>query len=244
MFVHYRTQGLVIRKTDSEEADRIFTFFTKDFGKMKILAKAERKIQSKLRGGLEIFYLVDIGFIQGKTHKTLTDVTLIDNFKNIRKDLVRLKISYRVVEIIGELLKEGEKDENIWRIILETFQRLDSYTLEESDYFPIYYYFLWSLFSVLGYQPEIHRCPLCQKKLEPGELYFSFREGGIVCKTCARKLKPKESLMVNEDFVKVLRIILRRDWQTLERLKIGESVKKMIRDVSERYLSSILEEDK
>ncbi len=56
MFTHYRTQGIILKKEDRGEADRLFTIYTKDFGKLELLAKGERKIKSKLRGGLELFY--------------------------------------------------------------------------------------------------------------------------------------------------------------------------------------------
>ena len=65
MFTHYRTKGIILQKTDRGETDRLFTFYTKDFGKLDLLARAERKITSKLRGGLELFYLSEVEFIQG-----------------------------------------------------------------------------------------------------------------------------------------------------------------------------------
>ena len=63
MVVYYRTQGIILRKQDADEADRVFTIFTKDFGKLKLRAVSERKITSKLRGGLELFYLSEMEFI-------------------------------------------------------------------------------------------------------------------------------------------------------------------------------------
>jgi len=87
MAIHYRTQGFVLRKTDLREADQAFTIYTKDFGKLKILARAIRKIKSKLRSGIELFYLSEIEFIQGKNYKTLTDATVIEKFKNVKQDL-------------------------------------------------------------------------------------------------------------------------------------------------------------
>jgi recombinational DNA repair protein (RecF pathway) len=96
----------------------------------------------------------------------------------------------------------------------------------------------------LGYQPETYYCLICQKNLYPGRLYFSLQEGGIVCKACAQKLKIKELIEVSEDFVKVLRIILKGDWQTLKRLRIGEPAREMMGNVSEKYLFFISEENK
>ncbi|MBU2635445.1 recombination protein O N-terminal domain-containing protein, partial [Patescibacteria group bacterium] len=57
MTVHYRTQSFILEKTDLREADQVFTIYAKDFGKLKILGKAIRKIKSKLRPGAELFYL-------------------------------------------------------------------------------------------------------------------------------------------------------------------------------------------
>ena len=84
MAVHYRTQGFVLRKTDLREADQVFSIYTKDFGKLKILGKAIRKIKSKLRSGADLFYLSELEFIQGKAYKTLTDAIALNKFKNIR----------------------------------------------------------------------------------------------------------------------------------------------------------------
>ncbi len=63
MAVHYRTQGFVLKKTDLWEADQVFSIYTQDFGKLKVLGKAIRKIKSKLRSGAELFYLSETEFI-------------------------------------------------------------------------------------------------------------------------------------------------------------------------------------
>ncbi len=88
MALHYRTCGFVIKKNDIAEADRIFTVFSQDFGKIKILGKAIRKITSKLKSGIDTFYLSEIEFIQGKTYKTLTDSVVLEKFENIKKNYI------------------------------------------------------------------------------------------------------------------------------------------------------------
>ena len=69
MFRHYRTQGFILKKADRGEADRIFTIYTKDFGKLEILAKAERKIKSKLKGGLGLFIYQKLSLFKEKLIK-------------------------------------------------------------------------------------------------------------------------------------------------------------------------------
>ena len=235
-FIHYRTQAFIFKKTDRFEADRIFTIFTYDFGRVEVLARALRKITSKLRPGIALFYLSEIEFIQGKTYKTLTDAQSIEKFKNLRKDLKKLKIAFKISEVLDNFLKFEEKDKEIWNLIIETFQKLNNCSLFIVHCSLIYYYFLWNFFSILGYQPELYQCALCQKKLRPYNL--SAKEGGIICQPCAES--EKETEKVNPNLVKVLRIILKKDLENLSKLKIEPALEKSLRNISENYYSFLL----
>jgi len=248
MFVHYRTQGFILKKVDRGENNQLFTIYTKDFGKLEILGKAIRKIKSKLRGGTDIFYLSDIEFIQGKTHKTLTDAILIEKFENIRKDynpptassqpsagpLGKLKIAYKIAEIFDELVREQEKDETLWNLLNETFQKLNNCSLPTVHRSLIYYYFLWNLFSILGYQPELYKCSLCQKKLVAGNLYFSPKEGGVICTPCFKK--NKQGKKITPETIKIIRIFLKQDWRTLKKINVNSDDLKSLKITSDYFL--------
>jgi len=145
MFIHYRTQGIVLKKVDQGEADRMFTFYTKDFGKLEVLGRGVRKIKSKLRGGLETFRFSEVEFIQGRVYKTITDVRLIDSFKNLRNDLKKLTLAYRLSELLDNLVKGEEPEERIWVLLKSTFQRLNDPSLKLSHLPLLYYYFFWKL---------------------------------------------------------------------------------------------------
>ena len=235
MTSHYRTLGFVLKKGDLREAEQIFTVYTKNFGKLKILGKAIRKIKSKLRAGAELFYLSEIEFIQGKTFKTLTDAILIEKYKNIRSDLGRLEIAYQIAETADNLIGGQEKDEKIWNLLNEVFEKLNDYSLSTVHCSLIYHYFLWNLFSVLGYQIDFYNCAFCQKKLLPQKLYFSPGEGGVICLDCFEKLKEGEG--ISSELIKILRIFLKKDWQILLKLKIENPYKKSLKTISENYLS-------
>lgn len=228
MFIHYRTKAFFLNEQDRGEANRLFTIFTSDFGKLKIFGKAIRKIKSKLRAGTEIFSLSEIEFIQGKSHKTLTDVVLIDRFKNIKEDPKKLKITFQVAETLDSFLEEEEKDDEIWQLLEEAIQRLDNCSLEIKNYSLIYYYFFWNLVSILGYKPELYHCSVCQKKLLPHNLYFSSKEDGIICESCFQKMDKKTKdfySKINVNVVKILRLIIKKNWNILKQLKIGEEDK-------------------
>lgn len=239
MFVHYRTKGIILKKLDRKEADQLFIVYTKDFGKLEILGKAIRKISSKLRSGMEIFYLSEIEFIQGKAYKTLTDAILIERFKDLRKDLERLTIAYNISEVLDGLIQGQEKEERIWNLLKEAFEELNSGKLGIKNPKLIYHYFFWNLLSVLGYGPEFYQCPVCREKLRPEKLYFSQKEGGVICQSCFSKQGFGKE--IDPDTVKILRIILNKDKNIMPRLKIEDKHYKLLEQISKDYLSFILE---
>jgi len=239
MAVHYRTRGFVLSKTDFREADQLFNVFTEDFGKLEILGKAIRKIKSKLRSGIDLFYLSEIEFIQGKTYKTLTDAFSLEKFNEIRNNLEKLKTAFRITEIADSLIKGEEKDERIFILFLKTFQRLKNLKPKEKDFSEtererlelVFYYFLWNLFSILGYGIDLYSCVRCSKKLIPEKLKFSPEDGGIICKNCSKRGEE-----IFPETIKLLRVFAKDDWETLLRLKVDKKYLFSLEKISKKYL--------
>jgi len=239
MFVHYRTKGLILKKDNLREADQSFTIFTKDFGKIDVLGKGIRKVPSKLRAGIEAFYFSEIEFIQGKIYKILTDAVLIDKFKNLRKSLKKLNIAYKISELLGDLIYRQESEKRIFDLLLKTFQKLDKSDLDTKEPELIYYYFFWKLILILGYGPELHQCVVCQRTLKPEKLYLNSQEGGIICQNCFLKVKLGKE--ISPEIIKILRIILERDWKTVFRIKTERKHLKLLKEASRDYLSFVSE---
>lgn len=235
MFVHYRTKGFIFKKVDRSEADQLFSVFTKDFGGLKVLGRGIRKTTSKLRSGIDIFYLSEIEFIQGKGHKTLTDAIKINDFKYIRKDLDRLEIAYKIGQALDDLIKGEEKDDNIWNLLLEVFEKLNDLNFKNTEL--LYYYFFWNFLSLLGYQLDVHNCSNCEQELKPEQLYFDLKKSSIVCGNCIDKDSVEK---IVPEIVKILRIILKRDIKTISRLITKDKHIKSLSEISKNYYSFVL----
>ncbi|TSC56147.1 MAG: DNA repair protein RecO (recombination protein O) [Parcubacteria group bacterium Greene0714_21] len=159
MAVHYRTEGIVLATRDRGEADRSFTIYTKDFGKLEVWAISERKITSKLRGGLEKLCWSEIEFINGKSRKTLTDSSFKERYHNIRKNLQKLRVATRMAETLDETTSKEERDEAAWLLLLESFSTLGNLQFPAASCKLLYYYFFWNLFSHLGWRPNLASYP-------------------------------------------------------------------------------------
>jgi DNA repair protein RecO (recombination protein O) len=235
MFIHYRTLGIVLKKEDKEESSQIFTIYTKDFGKLRILGKAIRKIKSKLRAGVQLFCFSEVEFIQGKAYKTLTDAVLLEKFRN--KELNALRVAFKISKAVDILIKGEEPDNKTWRLLSNTMEILNK-PLFSISYSLVYYYFLWNFFSILGYKPELNRCASCRNKLQPAGLYFSSESGGIICSNCCSKSKGKK---IKPETIKILRIIIKKDWYLFKKLKIEFEQEKQLDLFSKYYFNYFCE---
>ena len=92
---------------------------------LDIFAKAIRKTVSKLRGGIDIFFMSEIEFIQGKNRKTLTDAVALEKFNNVSQDLERFQTANGIGEVLDNFIKGEEKDKDIFNLLNETFIKLN-----------------------------------------------------------------------------------------------------------------------
>src|SRR3954471_22046155 len=106
--IQYRTPAIILRRTDYGEADRIITFLTPDYGKVKGIAKGVRKSKSKLAGGIELFSVSDISFIKGRREiDTIVSTRLIKHYGNIVKNLDRTNLAYDLIKRLNKATEDA-----------------------------------------------------------------------------------------------------------------------------------------
>ncbi len=134
----YKTEGIIIKKQNLNDLDRLLTIYTKDYGKILVKAKSVRKNQAKLKGHLELFllshlviaparrrYASSVAGGPGRGFDIITGAETLENFSSLRKDLSSLAGGYYLAEIIDKLIAGPEKDENIWQLLLGSFESLN-----------------------------------------------------------------------------------------------------------------------
>lgn len=145
-----KTEAIVLKTADLGETDRLLTIYSKELGKINILAKGVKKLESKLRCHIEPISCSRLILVEGKSFLILKDATLAEQFLAVRRDLDKAKIAYEIINLVDELIVGEEKDEGIWSLILDTFGKLD---VGDST-FNIVADFQDNLLRLLGYDPK------------------------------------------------------------------------------------------
>ncbi|MFZ3073767.1 MAG: DNA repair protein RecO [Minisyncoccales bacterium] len=152
MFTHYRTQGVVVKKIDRGEADQLLVVYTKDFGRIEVMARGIRKITSKLRPAVEFPSVAEIEFIQGKACKTLTDALIMNLLVDSRKDLRKSAALRRICGFAEEIIKDQQEDSRIWGLLRSALFFVESADAKCAA--AICHYFVWHLLDVAGWRPD------------------------------------------------------------------------------------------
>jgi len=238
VFLQYRSQGFILQTEIRGEADKILKVFTRKFGKIGVLAKAIRKLDSKLKSQAELFCLAEIEFIQGKSGKTLTDAVVLEKFQNTKNDLSKLRLAANFGQIFCSLVKNGQPDKALWILLTEFSQLLNKEELPGDKAFLFYQFFFWNLLRVLGYGPELYRCLLCSKTIAPPKIYWSNAGGGLVCPSCVSRTAVKTE-MLSAETIKVLRLLFRQEWGIVKRVKLSPRMNLELKTISQKYLNLI-----
>jgi len=160
-----------------------------------------------------------------------------NEINSLRKDLAKLKLVHKIAEVLDNLIISSEKDKKIWDLLLSALKAINDSQFKISELRLQYYYFLWHLFLLLGYLPELYICILCRKKLSPCNLYFCPEEGGIICQPCYKRSKEHKEISVVA--VKILRMIIKNSPSVVKRLKVSVENLKELQSVSDYFLKNI-----
>ena len=144
--------AIVLTRVDYGEADRILTVLTPQRGKLRLIAKGVRRVKSKLAGGIELFSVSDITYIQGRSDiGTLVSARLQTHYGNIVSDIQRTMLGYDLLKRVHKIT-EDEAEPAYFDLLQGALAGLNELSL------PLPLLELWvdmHLLRVTGHAPEL-----------------------------------------------------------------------------------------
>lgn len=228
---YQQVNGLILRSRDYKEADQLLTVYTREQGKMTVQAKGVKKTASKLRGGILLFSQTDLVLTIGKGFPVVTGASAVTMFAALRSDFVRMSYASYAAEFIDQVVSEGQPDENLYRLVLQTF-----YLLEHIDPWLAVRHLEVRLLEQQGYGLQLERCLTCGAPLSAEQHHGVY--GGLLCPGCAVQEQP--GVMLNREGITTLQAL---DYVPLHRLGwvyISQSGRKSIEQYLEFQLQQVL----
>lgn len=233
----YQCQGIILRRHNFGEADRILAILTNRFGKVTALGKAVRRPLSKLAGHLEPFCHSQLLLAEGKNFEIVAEAQTLHSFPHLRDSLKLTSVAYYLGEILDKITRDREENFPLFQLFLSTLQRLD----QGKDGL-LKSYFEINLLALSGFKPELQSCLSCHQKLSSSSSnFFSPRLGGILNQACQRE--DSSAFLISQDAIKLLRFLLGYKIQILDKLKVKDEIAKEVDKVLQSFLSFVLERE-
>src|SRR5262245_23663927 len=232
----YRTEAVIIRRSDFGEADRVLTLITPQ-GKRRVVAKGARKTTSRLAGHIELFTHATMLLAVGRNLDIVTQSVILHSFDNLRGDLNRIGAAYYAAELIDRLIEEEDENRPAFELLAATLAILD--TTRNID-LALRSYEL-RLLGYLGYRPQLYHCAGCQEVLTEETNRFSPVAGGALCPRCAAT--DRTTMPMSLSAFKLLRFLQAQPAEAIERLNISAETRDDVEKLLRTYIRRILERD-
>ena len=186
-----KAEGLIVRGTDWSETSRIVTIWTREFGRVRVLAKGGRRLKSSFESALDLLSVYSIVLLRKSSGglDLLTEARVLRGFPRLRLDLQALYAAYYMAELLSDWTEDYDPHPNLYDETLATLAELGggNQGMRLARYECV-------LLAELGYSPHLDACTGCGAAPEGASLIFSALAGGLVCPQCARTQADRRSL--------------------------------------------------
>jgi len=214
---NYKTKGIILKRQNFGEADRILTILTQNHGKIRVVAKGVRKTLSHLAGHLEPFCVTEFLISEGRNLDIISGAVVRKCHMTLRSDLGATQTAFYLAEITERMLQEKDAHSEIFELLDETLEHLNMGPAE----LLISYYEL-NFLALMGFYPELNKCVQCGGGLKDKN-YIDFQAGGTICQKCSFG-RP-----VSNDTIKTMRLFLAHQLSTIKKIK---TQKKLVTEIS------------
>lgn len=245
----YRTDGIVVRRRDQGEADRVLALCT-PAGKIECIAKGARKVRSRKAGHVELF--THSSFVLSRVPNSwdiISQAETVEPHARLRSDLLRGTYARYVVELLDRFFAVGEGGQALFDLLNHTL----TWLCEDADLDLIARFYEQHLLGLAGYRVELFRCvgehegdvvlrpEAAANNGQP--LGFDPARGGALCTRCISRGSGREGgVTLSPRGLWLLQECQRQPYTRLRSTRVNAPLHGELERVMERYITYHLEQ--
>ena len=237
----FMTEGIVLKHSPWREADRIIVLYTRDRGKISVVARSARKILSKLAGSVEPVTLLQVSVVHGRRNDTLTGAEEIYTYPLLRRSLPAMAMAMLIGEVIDRSTYTSQHDARVFDLLGRSLRELESASIRpRSDIILVTWRFVWKFLAAVGYHPELFNCVECHGQIKQENNWFDYKKGGVICRRCGQSSPGR--VAVSPDMIKIIRWLVTTPPSPM-RLKVPAALIQSVGTLTNAYLNYTHEHD-
>ena len=227
----------MLSRVDFGEADRVVTVYSRQHGKLRLVAKGARRPLSRLGPHLEYFCKSQLMLVKGRELDVVTGAETLNAHLGLRSNLDAYGHASHMVEMVARLTEERQENAVVFELLAGSLQLL----AEGVDPYHVTRHYELALLNHLGFRPELQRCIECREPLTQAPHPFLADLGGFLCERCQPRGVALRHMSV--DAQKYLRAIERGGLGAVVTLQLDPALQGEIERMLADYLRHISERD-
>lgn len=223
-----KTEGIVIRTRDYGEANKIVVLYTREHGKIALMARGAKKAQSRLRGVTQVLTHGQYLYFAGRGMGNLNQGETIHTFHSLHEDILTMSYAAYIVELLEKMTEDAEPNGYLFHLLEKILLSLQ----EGKDADILCRIFELKLLALSGYRPQLEACVHCGATDRP--YTFSAAKGGFLCLDC-RQHDP-QGLTLSPASQRLLRLFLYFDIDRLGDIRVKKETKRQLERAMRAYL--------
>lgn len=205
--------AVILKSQAYGEADEIITFFTKEAGKIRGLAKSSKAATSKLSYSLQPLFLSKITLAGNHSLPKVIEAVTLNTFRNLRENSSLLNVWYVVAELLIKATADAQKNADLFDLCEQYLVYLDTDKISETGLHASLVKFKIHFLENLGL--AIHS----PKNVEPSkQLLFSDTRGGFYYGDISA-----DSLAITAETFEVYKKLAKINFADIREVKLGIS---------------------
>jgi DNA repair protein RecO (recombination protein O) len=231
------TKAIVIKSQSLGELDKIISFYTSDFGKVRAVARGIKRPKNRYGGSLELLNYGDLIFFF-RPHKDLQIINsfdILDSFDTLKGDLTKTAYAFYIAELLDATGVEGEVNNFVFRLTLQVLSNIKNITHPEL----LVHAYELQLLTLMGFKPQLNKCVGCSNNIVGKTFRFSPSLGGMLCSNCF--YKDASAFSLSRGTCELMKKMQTLDLSLMKRVSASDTVKHELKKALLTFTSYQLE---
>jgi DNA repair protein RecO (recombination protein O) len=176
----YKTHAIVLRARNLGEADKIYTLFTQERGKLDAVAKGVRRTKSRLAGRLEFMCESALELHRGRNLDVVTGAEFASGWWTRLVDPAAFATAHVIAELVDAFCEPDLALPDVYELVRGAVRAVAA-AETPARLIPR---FELLLLAALGYAPQADGCVKCGAALEGRTVWADLEAGGLACEAC------------------------------------------------------------
>jgi DNA repair protein RecO (recombination protein O) len=213
----YRVEGIVIRSMDYGEGNKIISLYTKQYGKVSVMARGVKKMKSRHSAITQLFTYGEFAYFKSGQMGTLNDGEIVRSHHRLREDLHMAAYAAYLAELVDRMTEENDGSAYLFEQLNAGLDAME----DGKDAQITAHIFEMKMLSFAGYSPVLAECVSCGGNAQDPVISVSM--GGLLCTAC--RSRDTAAMVVSEGTLKLLSLFTQMDLRRLGAVNVKPNTK-------------------